>query len=146
MTTRLVPPRRSEAFATLVHVVIPLILGGAIYLLWRGPSLLMFKWLSVAGVGRSVNYVRTIVTSSAMSLPQWMIFSLPDALWVYALTSYLRRVWSGSASRGRFIWIACGPAIGIGSELAQAVKIMPGTFDISDLVSCAAASFLALAV
>ena len=116
-----------------VHVVLPLALGGAIYLLWRDPSMVLFRWVDLVGLSSVVDQFRSAFTSWRDVLPRWFFLSLPDALWVYALTSFMGMVWLGGSRMARRFWTAVGPALGIGSELGQLAVIVPGTFDVADL-------------
>ncbi|HVS80924.1 MAG TPA: hypothetical protein VHE60_04260 [Pyrinomonadaceae bacterium] len=33
-----------------LHVLLPILIGGLVYICWRDPALLMFKWFRVLGV------------------------------------------------------------------------------------------------
>jgi hypothetical protein len=57
----------------LFHVLLPLLLGGFIYLAARPMSLTF------------VNYAPFEWTKS---LPNWVVYNLPDGLWSYSLLSF----------------------------------------------------------
>lgn len=130
----------------VVHVLLPVVAGAAIYVLWRSPFLRVFQWLDTAGAATPVRSLRAAVMPARAWLPSWVLFSLPDGLWVYALTSWLTRIWRDAAGRGRWLWLSIGPVLGIGSELGQWAGLVPGTFDVVDLVGGVAAGGLALAL
>lgn len=128
----------------LVHVVLPVIAGAAIYVLWRAPSLLVFRWLDLVGADQFAHLARGAASPARPLLPSWVLFTLPDALWVYALTACLSRIWRGSRGASRVAWLSVGPVLGVGSELGQLAGVVPGTFDVVDLCAAAAAAALAL--
>ena len=122
------------SFVTL-HVLLPILIGGLVYICWRDPALLMFKWFRVLGVEPLVLQLRLATTSARQSLPDWFVYSLPDGLWVYALTAFMTRVWSGSPSSPvKTGWLSVGLLLGAGSELGQLAGVVPGTFDLTDFL------------
>jgi len=115
------------------HVVGPVVLGSAIYLVCRSPTLRVFDWVAQVGAARRIETMRAFAWPVAHSLPEWLRFSIPDGLWTYALTSAMGLVWSGRHSAPAFGWMMVGIAFGAGGELGQAVGLVPGTFDLVDL-------------
>jgi hypothetical protein len=136
----LTPARASRTLA-LLHVVVPIAIGGLIYLAWRSPTLLMFRWLDLAGL--SVQPLRNAVGSFAPDSPM-IAFSLPTALWAYAVVSFFCLVWYPLQGVFARAWIGIGCAVAIGSEVAQAVQFIPGTFERVDLLTVSAAVCVAL--
>ena len=122
--------------------ILPLFLGGMIYILFRSTSLLMFSWFEILGVNSYITLFREHINLPAKF--SWIIFSLPDALWVFSFTCMMAIVWQNRLSFQSLLWIFLAPAIGILSELCQALSIVPGTFDYSDLALIIMASFLAI--
>lgn len=131
--------RRSKRLAG--HVVAPVVLGALIYLLWRSPRLLVFDWASTVGAQPAVQAARHTVAGFA--IPAVVLFSLPDALWTYALTYAVGAVWSAPRSAGRRVWLALCALAALGPEIGQALTAVPGTFDPVDLILCAGAFALA---
>lgn len=80
---------------------------------------------------------------AAFAPPDLVLYSVPDALWTYALTAAMARIWSTRVSLQSAPWLAIGVAIGCGGELLQLIGLLPGTFDVVDLLLCAAAGLLA---
>lgn len=130
-----------------IHVVLPLAIGGFIYLAWRVDSLLMFSWCSRLGVYPLVAIMRHNLYTLRCCLPGWVLYSLPDALWVYSATAFQRIVWQHH--RGSWIssaWVSIPPSLAIGGELGQLAGIIPGTFDFYDLTLCLLATIGAIAL
>jgi hypothetical protein len=137
--------RRSLGTFLSLHVLAPLAAGIAIYLLWRTSALRVFGWIDMAGLAEPLARLRALAAPVGRALPTWARYSLPDGLWVYAVTSFMCRVWERGPSGRRALWISAGPAMAIGWEMAQLVKLAPGTFDALDLVWCAVAAGAAIA-
>lgn len=133
-----------RASVLLRHCAIPLLVGGAIYVCWRSSSLLMFGWFSRIGLADSILTIRAHSSFLGMYVPEFVRYSLPDGAWVYAATFYQAYVWQSGPSKLFWLWSIIPPALAIGGELGQAVRLVPGTFSITDLAVCTAAALLAL--
>lgn len=127
-----------------LHVIVPITSGGLIYICWRQPVLLMFGWLREVGLEPLTSDIRDLATPAGNFLPPWFVYSLPDGLWVYALTAFMILIWSSIDSFGsKVLWLALGFILGVGSELGQLTGIVPGNFDYLDLVVVAVAPIAA---
>ena len=122
-------PHRHTAW----HAVGAVTLGATIYLLWRSPGLLVFRWAAWLGLASPLAGARSAVAVVRPVLPDWFLFSAPDALWTYALTVVLVAVWRGAVGWAAVAWCAVPLVLGGGGEIAQALGILPGTFDPTDL-------------
>ena len=116
------------------HVVFPIFMGASIYLLWRSQELLMFDWLCAVGLSDSSHSIRVLAYPATMFLPQWILYSLPDGLWVYAVTAWMGLIWLECHYLRRYFWMTTGLMLGLGGEIGQAFRLIPGTFDTWDLV------------
>jgi hypothetical protein len=126
------------------HVLLPLAAGGGIYSCYRSPSLSMFKWYAAIGIDNWISMARSGAAPFRHILPDWTIYSLPDGLWVYSLTSFMLMVWRRqNASRMSFIWPHIGVTLGLGSEVLQLTGTIPGAFDFVDALLCVALYALA---
>src|SRR5262245_21021918 len=85
-------PRR-RTFVLVGASSIPLVFGGAIYLLWRDTSLLMFRWLEELHLSQLILSARNSSAIQSVRLPDWVLYSLPNALWVLALVSAAGLLW-----------------------------------------------------
>ena len=103
--------------------------------------MLMFRWLDLAGL--SVQPLRDAVGTFAPDFPL-IVFSLPTALWAYGVVSFFSLVWYPHQGVFARAWIGIGCSLAIGSEVAQAVQFIPGTFERADLLTVSAAVWLAL--
>ena len=116
-----------------INIIIPLIIGVVIYAFYRNENLLVFTWVEyVIGLKPSLNFSLDL-TQSLMNLhiPNWIIFSLPDGIWIYVLTSTIFVVW---AQKIHLFWLSVPIFLGIGLEIFQLYNLVPGTFDSIDLM------------
>ena len=114
--------------------VIALILGSLIYLCFRSDTLLMFQWLDSTLIKSFVSLLRQNTIPFSKYLPHWMLYSLPDGLWLFSYVTILRQVWGYRLSKQNIFWVIFIPGIAIASEIGQMVEIVPGTYDVLDLV------------
>jgi hypothetical protein len=115
----------------LSHVFLPIIIGGLIYVLFRSDSLLMFKWFEFLGLSNIVYIVRESVTN--INLFDWVIYSLPDGLWVYSFATCLIILWNENKSY-LFLFLIIPFLLGPGVEILQFFNLFKGTFDLMDLI------------
>lgn len=108
-----------------------LLIGGMTYLLFRPQTLLMFHVTDAIGLSATINSMREGISSQ---LPEFIIYSLPGALWAaaYILTTeyFLYR----QSVKTRILVAGIIPVIGAVSELLQFTGLLPGTFDVADLL------------
>jgi hypothetical protein len=122
-----------NALPAVLHVIVPLILGALIYVLWRKDTLLVFDWLRACRLEQPTATLRQLAKPLGETLPRWVLFSLPDGLWVYATVSCMLLIWRRSSGIAATIWVLMGPFLGIASELGQLFRVVPGQFDIKDM-------------
>jgi len=117
----------------LFHVLFPLLIGGLIYISFRSKALLLFRWFDEIKISGFTNLIRCTLSPMKKYIPNWAIYSLPDGLWVYALSSSLFIIWGKDCLKSFYrvlIIIAFAPCL----EIMQFYNILPGTFDIIDLI------------
>lgn len=116
-----------EFFKQLLIVLVPLLLGSIIYIFYREPTFNLVNWFGLNEILKDLN-VRT-------NLPNWVIYNLPDGLWVFAFT-YLVLFIFGFKFRKGFIFLTLFSPIIISliSEIGQLYDFMQGTFDLLDVL------------
>ncbi len=113
----------------ILILLVPVILGGIIYIVFRSDQLLLFNWLAtIDGVRTLNNYGNTI------HVFHWFKYSLPDGLWLYSYTSLMLEIWRYRINEQSLFWVFSLPFIALSSEFLQLFKIIPGTFDFIDLI------------
>lgn len=117
-----------------IHVCLPIFVGGAVYTLFGSPTLWVFDWYAQLGLTDFVITVRGIFTDLRPLLPGWVLYSLPDGLWVYAYTSLMANIWKVSAkSNVKVAWVLSGVVLAFGTEFGQSLGLISGTFDVWDI-------------
>lgn len=113
--------------------------GATIYLLWGSRQLLGHRVLGWLGLSDVIFVIRQSVFPHTP--PEWVRFNLPDALWTFAyilvIDCFFRHDIPAANHHAHSlrIWTAAIPLIGILSELMQGLNLVPGTFDVLDLLS-----------
>ncbi|SRR6266480_7531173 len=125
---------------------LPLVFGGCIYVLWRSTSLLMFRWFDAAGLLPAIQEARLTASSVRSHLPLWFLYSLPDAAWASCGVLIFAAIWSGSRHPARHFWVLLAPSLALGGEFAQLLRLLPGTFDIADVIACTLLSAVSVAL
>lgn len=111
-----------------------LILGTLIYVLFRASSLKVFSWLDFLGIDITQTELRKQAISITSILPKWILFSLPDGLWIFSYVCLMLSIWKGAISTRNIFWISIISLVAIGSEIAQLSGLVQGTFDFSDVL------------
>ena len=71
----------------LLHVIMPMMLGGIIYIIFRDNNTLMFSWFYKLGIAENIENIRNVIEINF--LPNWILFNFPDGVWIYSLTSLM---------------------------------------------------------
>lgn len=111
-----------------------LILGTSIYILFRSSNLKIFLWLDLLGINILDSSIRKSALSISPNIPDWVLLSLPDGLWLFSYVCLMLYIWKNSITVQNLFWISIIPAIAIASEVAQCFGILQGTFDPMDLL------------
>ncbi len=94
----------------------------------------MFNWFKKLGVYNEIKIIRNNNGVKSIKIPEWIIYSLPDALWLISLNFIILIFWKFKINKHSIIWIIINTIIGLYSEIGQYLKIIPGTFDKIDLL------------
>ena len=124
-----------RSVAQLVLAFLLLLAGGSAYILFRPDNTLLFWVLAKSGFADIMYHLRAAVV---IGLPGWTVNCLPGALWVCAYILITDTVMTGWPVRNRLQASSLIVAIGVVSELLQAASVLPGTFDVVDIVAYAA--------
>ena len=111
-----------------------LIIGGLIYVLFRDSSLIFFGWIDQLGGRSLIQNIQVSTLPLGKSFPNWVIYSLPDGLWLFSYVCLMLYLWRRSLTRIGLIWVFLLPFLAICHELAQLTNLIIGTFDPMDLI------------
>lgn len=103
-----------------------LLAGGTIYVLLRSPQTLLNVLIDATGAS-GVEAARE--KASGLTIPEWIIYSLPGGLWSAAYILLIHVLTMGERPGRRLLWAGLIPALGIVSELMQQEKLLPGVAD-----------------
>lgn len=112
--------------------LLSLLIGGLIYIGFRDENLLMFDWFNNLGLNSYIVFFRTELQH--IDLPNWVIYSLPDGLWVLSYMILINEIWKSKREPQYYIWSYSLPIIAITLEITQIFTSYVGTFDIYDLL------------
>lgn len=117
------------------HTIPPLLVGAIIYIVYRAHDIYFLVWLDIG---------QAAATPLDAILPSWLLYTLPDALWMYAFVVGLGAIWfGGTDTLERCLWLCAPLVVGLSWELGQLAGLIPGTFDVADLVAMAIAAIVA---
>ena len=116
----------------LTYVINPILFGGMIYIIFRSKSLKMFDWFEKINLSNQIEIIRGYFSN--VQLPNWIIYNLPDLLWVFSFTSFLFIIWSKRIKKENMFYLIFPTGIGVISEFGQLFSIINGTFDTVDII------------
>jgi len=98
-----------------------------IYILFREKELLMFNWFNYLKLNFIIDFLRNNFYEHRIYIPKSILFSLPDALWVYSFTMFLSIYF-----KNRIIL----SVIFVGSIITEILQLwfVIGTSDIYDVI------------
>jgi hypothetical protein len=131
---------RATAAKNAVLTVLPVSVGGLIYIAYRPESLLLFGWAKAAGLGDAIETTRQL--AGYYRPHDLAVECLPAGLWAMSCTAALRLAWSNTSITRTAPLLAVPGLVGVLSEVAQALTFCPGTFDPIDVLFYLAGSAL----
>ena len=123
---------KSSVTSKVILGVVFLMLGCAIYLLFRSKTLNIYQWCSAIGLSDVIDYTR--VYTHNWNIPDFIRYSLPDGLYCAAYILLMDAIWYDGDSLIKNFIIALIPTITITSEVLQFFGLVKGTFDSCDLL------------
>jgi len=112
--------------------IISILVGITIYLLWRSSGLLVFHVLQWVGLMDALAPIRASMIDYTPC--RFVLYCLPDGLWATAYILLIDSVFKEHSIIQRIVWAGIIPLTGALSEVLQWFALLPGTFDIGDLL------------
>lgn len=112
----------------LIHIILPLIIGAFLYIYFRNDSIIFKRSINlelIKGDSKKIEIYHPKVAD-------WIIYSLPDGLWVYSFSAVLYSIWGKNFSGIKIIIFIPFVVLCI-LETLQYFKIITGTFDFMDI-------------
>ena len=135
---------QSQARAYIFHVVLPVWVGGMIYLTLRQGPIPFLDTIKGNLLRGGAPFWQAAPLPGGRGLPSWFSTSLPDALWCYACVSLALICWRDGPRFFRALWLGIALTLALGFEPGQWLQIIPGTFCALDVVFSVAAAGLAI--
>jgi hypothetical protein len=86
-----------------------------------------------------------IYLKGTYSIPIWIRYNLPDGLWLFALLNTFAAIW-GSGKSSLVLWAVTVILLSIIMEYLQKMHLIPGTFDLWDILAYVLASLLSASI
>lgn len=119
-----------------------ILLGGLIYICYRTTDLLMFKWLNNLNLSSAIFNFRNYAKVYKIKNSDWIIYSLPDGLWMFSFITIILYIWRNTITRKNIVWIIVMPIIALTTELSQKYHLIKGTYDSNDILAYLIGFFL----
>lgn len=113
----------------LINPFLVFLLGGLIYLLFRSESIRVFDYLTYVKLDKPLSIIRSFTLPLTQFIPDWIIYSLPDGLWLFSFSLIISEIWNKEDKIRFWFWILLFPFTAIIWELGQALHVVSGTFD-----------------
>lgn len=99
-----------------------------LYICFRSSDMVLYSWL---GVGYNNSFFELLRIADSTPAP-WLIYNLPDCLWLLSFLLLMECVWDESRLKWIFVFGMISFAYGL--ELLQYLHLFPGTGDVWDFV------------
>ena len=129
-----------KKYYNLIIALLPLFLGGIIYICYRNEDILLFLWMQYFNINYTL--LRLLYYENNVFM-QYFIFSLPNGLWVLS-GLLLLKVLLKNENKLLFLYSIIFTIISIIIEISQLFIILPGTFDLNDLITIVIFSIVGL--
>ena len=93
----------------------------------------MFSWFDELKLTPIILKIRQITIPFKINLPDWILYSLPDGLWIFSYTSLVLLLFNNLFNWKSAFWILLIFFFSITIELLQLFDKYPGTFDLYDI-------------
>ena len=124
-------PSLSTSLSLIAVGMLLLFMGGMIYVLYRPQTLLLFHVAGGLGMTDLIGQWRQMAT--AWHPAAFTVYCLPAGLWALSYVLIVGTLAQGLPAIRRWVAVFFIPLLGIASEVMQAMGIVPGTFDWTDL-------------
>lgn len=101
-----------------------------IYVGYRTSDMILYTWLHID----FQNMLFELIRSHKLGLPNWMIYNMPDALWLLSYLLLLDLIWI-EKSIIKICFLSIVPCFAFGIEIFQFYGLIEGTGDYLDLLS-----------
>jgi hypothetical protein len=111
-----------------------------IYISFRGADMALYSWLHIDYSNAFFNWLRI----EDIYLPNWMVYNVPDGLWLFSYLLFIESIWDNSSMKWLFVWGMVLFAYAL--EILQFANIFLGTGDVCDIFFYSLAILLYLSI
>ena len=116
------------------NTLAPLIFGITIYIFFRTKATHFINEYFFPNIYFLIGTIQEACRPLKLHLPPWFLYSLPDGLWTYSMTSmFIIRLRDKNKDLKKLFYFIFCPFLSISFEVSQALYPHLGTFDIVDL-------------
>ena len=134
----------NNRWVIVILILTSLLSGSFIYFITRSDSIYVNQWLNSIDHGNVLRTFQGLILNT--QLPGWIIYSLPNGLWMLALILTIMTIWNFKVNVRSIPWIILSVASGLLFEIFQGFQLIRGTFDIKDLFWIFVAAILPLSL
>lgn len=91
------------------------------------------EWVGLLDMIADVRQMRLV--PSHQNVPEWMIYSLPDGLWLLSYLYAIEYIWYDEQGGFKSWFLSLMPVAIVLWEVAQYFGLVPGTWDVMDCAS-----------
>ena len=124
----------SDIRKLIILSILSILFGGFIYVAFRSDSIILFSWIDYIGFTELIDNLRLKTLPYKDGVPDWVLYSLPDGLWLFSFSSAVMVIWEGEITRYSLILLLSMLILVISLEVLQCYNIIDGTFDIIDII------------
>lgn len=78
----------------------------------------------------TIELIRRTFNPTLVNLPEWLVFTLPNGLWIFSYALLITTIWDETRDRiWLYVWLYSMLMISVFSEIGQATHVIGGTFD-----------------
>ncbi|HAS42505.1 MAG TPA: hypothetical protein DCS93_18645 [Microscillaceae bacterium] len=118
----------------LLSGISSLLVGSLIYVCFRTNTLKLFDWIALVGLDHFVEHLRYYTMPYKKHIPGWVLFSLPDGLWMFSYGCAICYLWKHKPSKQPYFWILLVTLLILLVEVLQLFQITSGVFDPLDVL------------
>ena len=121
-------------YLLIILALLCILVGGAIYLVFRTRTLIMFKFIPMEYI-ITLNKIRDFLAFSNNNCSSFLIYNLPTGLWTISYLIVMQLICKGMPPYQRLIWVYLLPSLLLSIEFLQIFSFCHGTFDNIDVLT-----------
>ena len=138
------PGIRKNIIFSILLILLPVLLSGIIYLFFRTTDTVIYQVYQNLFASDFLDTIRLYFQLNFMTMPKWIIYSLPGGLWVFSFANFCFLLLNAKSYFYKILFLLLGIVTSL--ELLQLLHITDGRFDLMDLTIYFLGAFSSLTV